>query len=131
MVIWVTRMMSPGGNKLEVIQCDIKKGAKRQKKTMRWLIGASHSFPVAIIQAGKCELFSNGRSVIKWNSGDFVNLEGDGRGGFKGGRIVPRAEALQNAEEEQAWEVLNATPQIIESDPIHRREQIAFLEGKQ
>jgi len=107
------------------------KGAKRHKKTMRWLRGASCTMPVAIIQAGKCELFSNGVSIIKWTSGDFVNLT-HGPGGFiTSGYIIPRADALQNADEEEAWQALNVTPEIIERDPIHRREQLAFLEDKQ
>ncbi len=131
MVIWVTRMLSPGGSKMEVIQCDMLQGAKRHKKTMRWLIGASHTMPVTIIQAGKCELFSKGVSIVKWQSGDFVNLKHDPSGFVKSGYIVPRSEALENADEEQAWEALNVTPEIIERDPIHRREQLAFLEGKQ
>jgi len=130
MVIWATRMLSPGGQKLEVIQCDVAKGAKRHKKTMRYLLAASHVMPVTIIQTGKCELFSMGRSIVKWRSGDFVNLDTDASGKITRGRIVPRSDALADADKEKAWEVMNSTPEIVERDPIHRREQLEYLEGK-
>lgn len=129
MVIWVTRMLSPGGSQLEVIQCDVAKGAKRHKKTMRYLLRASHVMPVTIVQAGQCELFSMGRSIIKWTSGDFINLDYS-RGKITSGYVVPRSEALEDADKEKAWSEINGTPIVVERDPIHRREQLAYLESK-
>ena len=131
MVIWLTKMSSPGGKELQVLQCNVRAGHKRHKKTLRWLRTSSFKMPVLIIERDVCELYSLGKPIIKWHEDEFVNLHTDRAGNITGGHIVPRDEVLRNPEEAAAWERLNRMSlEVKETDPIYRREQLNYLEGK-
>lgn len=130
-VIWVTRMISPSGKELMTVQVNIRKGAKRHRKTMRYLRSISFAMPVLIVQDGECEMFSLGKSIIEWQQGDFVNLDCNSQGKIISGFVVPRHEALTNESEVEAWETINRTSlEVSETDPIYRREQLIYLEKK-
>lgn len=130
-VIWCTRMISPSGNELITVQCNIRKGAKRHRKTMRYLRSISFAMPVLIVHDGECELFSLGKSIIEWQQGDFVNLDCNSAGKITSGYVVPRAEALTNKSEVDAWETINRSSlEVTETDPIYRREQLNYLSKK-
>ncbi len=131
MVIWVTEMISPNGKRLQTVQCNVRKGAKRHRKTMRYLRSISYAMSVNIIQAGKCELLSLGKSIVQWDQGDFVNLDCNSAGKITSGKVVPRDKVLLTEDEADRWETMNRNAlEVIETDPIYRREQLNYLEQK-
>jgi hypothetical protein len=88
MVIWPTQMLGPSGKPLNVMQCNHRKGAKRHKKTMKYLMALSYQLPVPIIQDSESELFSHAQSVIRWRQGVFVKLSHGPNGQITRGEVV-------------------------------------------
>lgn len=128
MVTWVTNMASMEGKKMDVVQCDIREGTKRHRKTMRWLIGVSYLMPVNIVQGQACELWAYGRKIIEWDQDDFVHLEYDKGGRIIGGRVVPRAHVLQGDEDTEKWaDTVARGIQVEEIDPVYREAQLRYM----
>lgn len=101
MVMWGSKMLGHAGQECLVLQCNIRAGHKRHKRTMKWLLGASCKIPVLIIQADRCWLYYRGQEVCAWHQDDFVHI--DTKGGGIQAHVVPKAEILKTEEDEKAW----------------------------
>ncbi len=130
MVLWITNMLSPTGKRFVTLQCNIRAGAKRHKKTMAWLRHKSFGMPVLVVQGDKCELISLGKSIVKWNHGDFIHVDCDDGGHVIRGHVVPRDTVLLTPDETAAWEKVHLRPEVLETNPVWRREQLNYLEKK-
>ena len=129
-VIWVTAMTTRTGERMEILQCNIRSGVKRHKKTVRWLGDVSFKMPVLFVQDGTCSMLSYGKFVGSWHQDDFVNLD------FDGPRVIdvqvrPRSEVLATPEAEAEWrQTVAANTEVIEDDPEYRRTQIKYTQQK-
>ena len=113
---------------MPVIQANVTKGHKRDKKTVRWLMGASFKFPVQIIEQSKCELFHKGRSLVKWNEGDFIRFDYLNNE-IIGATVIPADEALETDEDREAWRRRTLeTIEVTETDPEYRANQLRTVE---
>lgn len=128
MVIWSSKLLGAGSQDLPCVQCNIGVGHKRNKKTMRHLMGFSFQYPVLVIQSGRCELFKNGRTIAEWNEGDFLRFDYDGDE-ITGAQVIPADEVLDTAEKRAAWRKTQIENlEVVETDPKYRAEQIKRVE---
>ena len=130
MVVWLTKMNTQGGMAMEVLQCNIRSGFKRHKKTYRQLVTWSFKMPVLIVQDAHCTILSHGKEVGTWHQDDFVNLD------FEGQKIVsltvkPRSEILSTPELEKEYRTrVAANVEVTETDPEYRKTQLKYVQER-
>jgi len=84
---------------------------------MRWLVWASHKLPVMVVEGDYAELFSRGKSIVKWHEGDFIRFDHDDIY-INSATVVPKAEALMTDADIDKWNQAQVAGLTIhETDP--------------
>lgn len=101
-VVWATKMISPHGQEIAVIQCDVRKGFKKDRRLMTKMRQWSIKLPVLVVQAKVGELFYRTEKIIEWHSKDFISLEMVN--GKLEAQVLPQDLVLVTEEQREAWE---------------------------
>jgi hypothetical protein len=130
-VIWSTALGSDSGATLHCLQCNIAAGAKRHKKTIRWLMDKSFVVPVTIVEGTHNELYHYGAHIVSWENHQFIRLDFDEAGKrIIGARVVDKAEAVPDAEARKNWEAAMHQGSAPEDDPELEAERQEFVKRK-
>lgn len=117
-VVWATKMLSPTGEEMPVIQCDVRRGYKKDRRLIRKLKQWSITIPVLVVQSDIGELYDQNRKVIEWyHHKDFIALDRDQFGKLTA-EVVPRELVLCNPDQREAWEQhQRRCVEVTEDDP--------------
>lgn len=128
MVVWQTKMASPTGGEMEVLQCNVRAGFKVHKKTMRHLRVWSFKMPVLVVQSEVCTMMHFGRNVGTWRQEQFVELKMNNLQ-IVGLTVREREEVFGSPELERRYRSKVArNVEVVETDPKYRKTQLQYLQ---